>query len=114
MELHEVGNFWVGFDLSSSVRGFFPRGMVSRGSPFSSFPWVSSVLGRVASFLVADEALSVSDVLCSFTGREINLVYVHSVGIRSRSSSSWWDVTVSSSLKFPKSYHVSVEFSGFV
>ena len=88
--------------------------MVSRGSPLSSFPRVSSVLGRVASFLVANEALSVPNVLCSFTGREIDLVYVHCIGIWSRGSASRWNVAVSSTSEFPESYHVSVEFSGFI
>ena len=114
VEFHEVGDFWVSFDLSGSFHGLSPGGMVSRGCPFSSFPWVSSVFGRVASFFVADEALSVSDVLCSITRREIDLVYVHSIRIRSRSSTSWWDVAVSSSSEFPESYYISVEFSGLV
>ena len=114
VEFHEVGNFWVGFDLSSSFRSLSPGGVVPRGPPFSSFPRVSLVFGQVASLFVADEALSVSDVLCSFTRREINLVYVHSVGIWSRSLVGWWDIAVPSSLEFPELYHVSVEFPGFV
>ena len=114
VEFHEVGNFRVGFDLSSNFRGLSPGGMVSQGSPLSSFSRVSSVFGQVASLLVVDEALSVSDVLCPFTRREIDLVYVHSIGIRSRGSTSWRDVAVSSSSEFPESYHVSVEFPSFV
>ena len=110
MEFHEVDNFWVSLDLSRDFRGSFPRGMISQGSPFSSLSRVSSVLGRVASLLVTDEALSVPDVLRSFTRREIDLVYIHSIGIRSRGSSSWQDVAVPSSSEFPESYHISVEF----
>ena len=113
MQFHEVCNFWVGFDLS---RGFhsLPPGVVCRGPSLSSFPGVSLVLGRVASFLVADKALSVSDVLCPFTRREIDLVYVHCVGIRSRGSASWRDVADPSSSEFPESNHISVEFPSLV
>ena len=114
VEFHEVGNFWVGFDLSSSFRGLFPGGMFSWGSPFSSFSGVSLVFGRMASLLVADEALSVSDVLRLFTRREIDLVYVHSIRIGSRGSASRWDVAVPSSSEFPESHHISVEFPSFV
>ena len=114
VEFHEVGNLRVSFDLSSSFQGLSPGGMVSQGFPFSSFSRVSSMFGRVASFLVADEALSVSDVFCPFTRREIDLLYVHSIGIWSRGSASQRDVTVSSSSEFPESYHISVEFPSFV
>ena len=114
MEFHEVGNLRVSFDLSSSFHGLSPGGMVSWGSPFSSFSRVSLVFGQVASLLVADEALSVPDVLCPSTRREIDLVYVHSIGIRSRGSASRRDVAVSSSSEFPESYHISVEFPSFV
>ena len=88
--------------------------MISRGPPLSSFPRVSSVLGQVASFLVANEALSVPNVLHSFTGGEIDLVYVHSIGIGLRGSSSWWDIAIPSSSEFPESYHISVEFPSLV
>ena len=114
VEFHEVCNFRVGFDLSSSFRGLSPGGMISRGSPFSSFSRVSLVFGRVASLFVADKALSVPDVLSLFTRREIDLVYVHSIGIRSRDSASRRDIAVSSSSEFPESYHVSVEFPSLV
>ena len=114
MEFHEVGNFRVGLDFPSNFCGLPPGGMVSRGSSSPFLSRVSSVLGRMASFFVADEALSVLDVLCSFTRREIDFVYIHCVGIWSRGSVSRRDVAVSSSLEFPESYHVSVEFPSFV
>ena len=114
VEFHEVGNLRVSFDLPSSFRGLSPGGVISRRSPLFSFPRISSVFGRVASLLVADEALLVSDVLCSFTRREIDLVYVHSIGIRLRGLASQWDIAVPSSSEFPESYYVSVEFSSFV
>ena len=72
------------------------------------------MFGRVASLFVADEALSVPDVLCPFTRREIDLVYVHSIGIRLRGLASRWNVAVPSSLEFPELYHISVEFPSFV
>ena len=68
----------------------------------------------MTSLLVADEALLVSDVLSSFTRRKVDLVYVHSIGIRTRDSAGWRNVTVSSSSKFSKSYHILVKFPGFV
>ena len=114
VEFHEISNLRVGFDLSGSFHGLSPGGMVCRGFPFSSFSGVSSVFGRVASLLVADEALSVPDVLCPFVRREIDLVYIHGIGIRLRGSASQRDVTVPSSSEFPESYHVSIEFSSLV
>ena len=65
----------------------------------------------MASLLVADEALSVSDVLHSFIQRKVDLVYVHGVRIQSRGLASRRDVTVSPSSELPQSYHISVEFS---
>ena len=114
VEFHEVGNFRVGFDLSSSFRDLSLGGMVSRGSPFSSFACVSSMFGQVASLLMANEAFSVPDVLHSFARREIDLVYIHGIGIRSRGSASRRDVAVPSSSEFPESYHILVEFPRFV
>ena len=111
MEFHKVGNFRVGLDLSGGFRVLSPGGMVSRRFPFSSFSRVSLVFGRVASILVTDEALLVPDVFCSFTGRKIDLVYIHSIGIWSRDPASQWDVAVSSSLEFSESYHISIELS---
>ena len=61
-----------------------------------------------------NEALSVLDVLRSFTGREIDLVHVHSIGIWSRGLASWQNVAVSSSSELPESYYVSVEFPSLV
>ena len=114
MEFHEVGNLWVSLDLSGGFRGLPPGRMVSRRSPFSSFSRISSMFGRVASLFVADEALSIPNVLCPFTRREIDLVYVHGIGIRSRGLASRQDITISSSSEFPESYYVSVEFSSFI
>ena len=114
VELHEVGNFWVSFDLPSSLLSLSPGGVVSRGSPLSSLPRVSLVFGQVASFFVADEALSVSDVLHLFTRREIDLVYVHGIGIWSRSSVGQQDIAVPSSSEFPESDYISVELSCFI
>ena len=114
VEFHEVSNLWVGFDLSSSFRGLPPGGMVSRGSLFSSFSRVSSMCEQMTSLLVADEAFSISDVLRPFTRREIDFVYVHSIGIRSRGSASRRNVAVPSSSEFPKLYHISVEFPSLV
>ena len=109
VSFHEAGNFQVGFNLSSSFCGLSPGGVVSWSSPFSSLSGVSSVFGRVTSLLVTDEALLVPDVLCSFTRGEIDLVYIHSIGVWSRGSASQRDVAISSS-KFPESYHISVKF----
>ena len=63
---------------------------------------------------MTDKALSVSDVLCSFSQGEIDLVYVHSVRVWSRGSASQRDVAVSSSPQFPESHHILVEFSCFI
>ena len=113
MLLHELSNLWVSLDLPSGFRGLSP-GVVSQDFPLSSFPRVSSVCGRVTSLLVADEALSVPDVLHSFVWRKVDLVYVHSVGVRSRGSAGRRDIAISSSLEFPELYHISVELSCFV
>ena len=68
----------------------------------------------MASLFVVDEAFSVSDMFCPIARREIDFFYFHSVGICLRVSASWQNVTVSSSLEFPESYHVPVELPGFV
>ena len=114
MLFHKVSNLQVGFNLLSSFCGLSPGGVFSRGSPFSSFSGVSSVFRRVASLLVADKALSVSNVLRSFVWAEIDLVYVHGVRVQSRGSASRQDVAVPSSSEFPESHYILVEFSGFV
>ena len=72
------------------------------------------MFGRMASLFVANEAFSVPDVLSSFTQGEIDLIYIHSVRIRSRSSTSRRDVAVSSSSEFPELYHISIEFPSLV
>ena len=68
----------------------------------------------MTSLLVADEALPVSDVFCPIAWREIDFVYIHSIGICLRGSASRRNVTVSSSLEFPELYHVSIELPGLV
>ena len=114
VEFHEVGNFWLGLDFSGSFHILCPGGMASQRSPFSPLPRVSSVFGQVTPFLVTDEALLVPNVRRPFTRGEIDLVYVHCIGIQSRGSASRGNVAVSPSSEFPKSYHVSVEFPSFV
>ena len=72
----------------------------------------------MASLLVTDEAFAVLHVLCSFSGREIDLVNVHGIGISERSGISCqlgqWDVAVSSTSELSESYYVSVKLSCFV
>ena len=64
---------------------------------------------------MADEAFAVLHVLCSFTGREIDPVDVHSVGMPGWSSGpgwlGWQDGAVSPTPEFPELYHISVELS---
>ena len=93
---HEVSDRWVSFDFSGGFCGFPPGEAVSLrwGSSSSSFPKVLPMFGQVASFLVADEALVVPYVLHPFTGREVDLVYVHSIGVRMGGSASWRNITV--------------------
>ena len=81
MEFHEVCHFWVGLDFLGSLRGLSPGGTVPRWSLSSSFPRISPVLGRMTSFLVADEAFVVPDMFCPIARGEIDLVYVHSVWV---------------------------------
>ena len=80
VKFHEVCHFWVGLDFLSSLRVLSP-GAVPRWSSSSSLPGVSSMLRRVASLFMADEAFAISDVLCSVAWREIDLIYVHSVWV---------------------------------
>ena len=68
----------------------------------------------MTSLFVADEALVVPHVLCSVSGREIDPVNIHGVGVPcglSGSGLSWQNVTVPSASEFPESYHVLVELS---
>ena len=113
---HEVGDLWVRFDFPGGLCSLSPGGVISlrRGSSSPSFPWVSSMLGQMVSLLVADEALLISDVLRPFTRREIDLFYIHSIGVGARVLASWQNITVSPSSEFPKLYHVAVEFSCFI
>ena len=113
MQFHEVRDFWVGFDLPCDFHSLSP-GVVSWSSSLSPFSGVPSMLGQVTSLLVADEALLVSDVLCSFVWRKIDLVYVHCIGIRLGGLVSRQDVAVSSSSEFSKSHYISVEFSSLI
>ena len=63
---------------------------------------------------MADKALAVPYVLRPLTGREVDPVYIHSIGVRMGGSASRQNITVSPSLEFPESYHISVELSCFV
>ena len=72
------------------------------------------MFGHMASLLVTDEALSVSDVLRFFTRREIDFVNVHSIQIRARGSAGQQDITISSSSEFLESYYIAVKLSCFV
>ena len=63
---------------------------------------------------MADEAFMVPHVLHSFTGREIDFVHIHCVGIGASSLVSQQDVAISSSSEFPESYHISVKLSCLV
>ena len=114
VEFHEVGYFWISFDLLDGFCVPSPGGTVSRWFSSSSFPRISSMFGQVASLLVADETFSVSDMFHPIAWREIDFVYVHSVWVSLRVSASRRDVTVSSSSEFPESHHVSIEFPGLV
>ena len=116
MLFHEVSKLQVCLDLPSGFCGFPPGEAFSLrwGSSSSSLSRISPMFGQVAPLLVINEALAVSHVLCSFTGGEINLVDIHGVGVRASGSSSWLNITVSSSSKFPESYHVSVKLSCLV
>ena len=69
------------------------------------------MFGQVASLLMADEAFSISHMLCSFNGREIDLVYIHCIGIRASGPASQRDIAISPSSEFPQSYHISVKLS---
>ena len=81
VKFHEVCYFRVGPDFLGSFRGLPPGGSVPRWSSSSSFPGVSPVLGGMASFFVADEALAISYVLSSVAWGEIDLVYIHGVWV---------------------------------
>ena len=74
MEFHEVCHFRVGLDFFSSFRVPSPGGAVPRWSSSSSFPGVSSMLRRVASFIVTDEAFAIPDVVRSVARGEIDLI----------------------------------------
>ena len=81
VKLHEICHFWVGFDFLGGLCGLPPGGSVPGWFSSSSFPGVSPVLGRMASFFMADEALAISDVLSSIARGEIDLVYIHGVWV---------------------------------
>ena len=81
MEFHEIGHFWVGLDFFSSLCGLSPRGTISWWSFLSSFPRISPVLGRMTSFLVADEAFAVPDMFRLIARGEIDFVYIHGVWV---------------------------------
>ena len=67
--------------------------------------------------IVAGEAFAVPHVLGSFSRREIDPVYLHSIGVPVRTCHPWLgllDVAVSSSSELPESYHISMELPGFI
>ena len=69
----------------------------------------------MSSLLVADETLAVAHMFSPFTGREVDLVDVHDIGISGGTSDFHWlgllDIACPSSLEFPESYHISVKLS---
>ena len=73
------------------------------------------MLRQVAPLLVADEALVVPHVLCSFTRRQIYFVHIHGIRIPGRSGSprvlGQRNITISPTLEFPESYHILIELS---
>ena len=113
---HEVGNLQVGINLPGGLCGFSPGEVVSLrwGSSSPSLPGISPMFGQVASLLVADEALAISNVLHSFTRGEVDLIHIHSIGIGVRISVSQRYIAVSSSSEFPELYHVLVKLSCLV
>ena len=114
MLFHELMDPQV-FIFKSSGCGVLPPGTglaLWRSSLLSRVPLM---LGQVASLLVADEALLVSHVLHSFTGREIDLVHIHGIRVSGWSAGlhvlGQQDKGVFSTSKSLESYHVSVELS---
>ena len=63
---------------------------------------------------MADETFLISDMFSPIAWREIDFVYIHSVGVGLGGSTSRRNVTVSSSSEFPESYHVPIEFPSLV
>ena len=116
MLLHEVADLWVYFIDFLSFGGLSPE-VFSLLCGFSFPSRVTLVFGRVASLLVAHEALLVPHMLCSFTRRVIDFIYIHGIGVSGWSGSnglSWQDVAVSPTWKFPELYHIPVELSCLV
>ena len=117
MLFHEVVDLWVHFvdfsDLGSPSPGVF-----SKLQGFSSFSKVSPVFRWATSLFVADEALVVLHVLCSFFRREIDFVHIHGIrvlgGPGSSSVLNWQYVTVSPTSELSELYHISVKLSHFV
>ena len=117
MLFHEVTDLRIYFIDLSCFGVPPPGGVFSLLWGLSSLSGVSLVFGQMASLLVENEAFAVPHMLCSFTGREIDLVYVHGIRIPSWSSSSSlsrWDVAGPPSSEFPESYHIPVELSCFI
>ena len=73
------------------------------------------MFGRMSSLFVTDEAFVVSHILCSFSGREIDPVHIHGVGVPGRSGIpcclGWKDIAISSAPELSEPYHISVELS---
>ena len=118
MLFHEAVDLWFFFFKFSGLSSPPPGGACSLLHGFSSPSRISLMFGRVASLLVVDEALAVPHMLSSFTGRDIDLVHVHGVGVPGWSGGSSGlsqrDEAVSPSSEFPELYHVLMELSCFV
>ena len=67
---------------------------------------------------MADEIFVVPHMLHSFTGREVDLIYVHCIGVPGwlggSGCLSWWNEAVSPTSELPESHHILVEFPCFV
>ena len=67
---------------------------------------------------MADEALVVPHVICSFSGGEVDPVNVHGVGASGKSGIpsrlGQWNVAISSTSEFPKLYHILVELPDLI
>ena len=112
MLFHEAGNPQIHFIKFPGFSSLSPGGAFSLLWGLSSPSGVSLVFGRMTSLLVTDEAFAVPHVFSSFTGREVDFVYMHGVGIPGWCSGSvclsWQNEAVSPTPEFPKLYHVLV------
>ena len=64
---------------------------------------------------MTDETFAVTHMFSSFTGREIDPVNVHGVGVSGGTSKfhhlGGWNIAVASSSELPESYHILIELS---